>query len=182
MENLNKKLKISNYFNEFSFQETNDDRIKLLMEVILKFNLKGKKFALCVDSFVQQSVFFLNCCDGSGVIPISVEQKTSEMINSVYYMGLIEKYLDIDVIALITDRAPKIIQDQELFQILDEINLKVIDKNVKIYKDPYNLYKSLMKLVINGKTEINKNLLTMFFEKIKDFETLNAKTYKNSFK
>jgi hypothetical protein len=51
MENINKKIKLSNYFNEFKFEEANENRIKLLMEVIRVNNLKEKKIALSVDSF-----------------------------------------------------------------------------------------------------------------------------------
>jgi hypothetical protein len=52
-----KKMKSSNNFNEFRFGETTNDRLELLMEVLLKYNLNGKKFWMNVNSFLKQSVF-----------------------------------------------------------------------------------------------------------------------------
>jgi chemotaxis signal transduction protein len=51
-------LPIKDFFKEFNFEESNENRIKLLMEVILVHNLKGKKIALSVDSFEKTSIFF----------------------------------------------------------------------------------------------------------------------------
>jgi hypothetical protein len=58
MENLNKKIKLSNYFTEFTYEESNEERIKLLMEVILQNNLKGKKKIL-IRRFLRKTSVFL---------------------------------------------------------------------------------------------------------------------------
>jgi hypothetical protein len=58
MENLNKKNKKSNYFNELCYGEVDEHRIELLMELTLQKNLNGKKCSLCLDSFVKKSMFF----------------------------------------------------------------------------------------------------------------------------
>jgi hypothetical protein len=62
-----------------------------MCEVIFKNNMKGTKISLSIETFKKQSVFFLINTEGLGVIPLSVETKTSDFGNAVYYAGLIEK-------------------------------------------------------------------------------------------
>jgi hypothetical protein len=79
---------------------------------------------------------------GAGVIPLSVEKKTSEFVNAVFYLGLIAQFVDIDVVTVVTDRCLKISVDSKRFKINNKTDLCVINKNVKLYSDPYHLYKS----------------------------------------
>jgi hypothetical protein len=58
MENNNKKIKLSGYFEEFNFEESNENRIKLLMEVILVHNLKEKNFPSPSIHFKKLKFFF----------------------------------------------------------------------------------------------------------------------------
>jgi hypothetical protein len=52
--------------------------------------------------------------EGLGVIPLSVEKRSSEVINSVFYTGLIKKYLEITIATIVTDRFATIIMDEKL--------------------------------------------------------------------
>jgi hypothetical protein len=81
----------------------------------------------------------------------------------VYYLGLIEKNLKMDLIVFITDRCSKIGSDSKKFKIINQTNLSVIDKNVMIYYDPYHIFKSFMKFIIKGETKIKKEILVNFF-------------------
>jgi hypothetical protein len=65
MENSKKKIKMSNYFNELRFVEVDDRRLELLMEIVSKNNLEGKKCALSMDSFKQHTIVFLTFLDGA---------------------------------------------------------------------------------------------------------------------
>jgi hypothetical protein len=181
MENSIKKRKITDYFEEFSYSEVNPYRLELLMELIAKKNLSGKKCSLSMDSFKKQTLFFLNFIDGSGVIPLSVEEKTNEIVNAVFYMGLLEKTLNIKILTLVCDRCSVIMKESENFKITNETDIKIIDNVVKIYYDPFHLYKSFMKFIIAGSTEIPEKLLKNLFAKKKDDKTMNINTYNNSF-
>jgi hypothetical protein len=57
MEKLNKKMKLNNYFEEFSFGDINVYRLELLMEIVVKKNLNGKQCAISMDSFHKQTIF-----------------------------------------------------------------------------------------------------------------------------
>jgi hypothetical protein len=169
---------MSEYYKCFDYGECGDDRIKLLMEIVLRKNLSGRKCALNADSVHSSTIFFLQFLDGSGVIPLSCEKRTSEVISSVYYLGLIEKKLNIDVVALVTDRCTKIVKHKNYFKIDNQVDLVVIDKAIKLYCDPYHLYKSFMRYIINK----NLIVLTNFFERNNDFSTINLQTYEKSYK
>jgi hypothetical protein len=82
---------MSNYFNELRFVEVDDRRLELLMEIVSKNNLEGKKCALSMDSFKEHKFFFLTFLDGAGVIPLSVEKKTSEFVNAVNAVKVINQ-------------------------------------------------------------------------------------------
>jgi hypothetical protein len=183
MENSIKRLKINNYFSEFTFGETKEENIKLLCEVIFKNNMKGKKISLSLDSFRKQSVFFLINTEGMGVIPLSVENTTSDFGNAIYYAGLIEKNLDIKIELIVTDRCPLIIKDTKKYVIKNDVDLCIINKTIKVYKDPYHLYKNFMKHLINEKIQqLPKNFIKTLCEKNNDFETMKLSTYDNSHK
>jgi hypothetical protein len=92
----------------------------------------------------------------------------------VFYIGLIEQFLNIKVILLVTDRCHSINKDFNKFQITDETYLKVINETVKLYKDPYHLYKSFMCSIIENKTGIDINFLKVYFEN--DVNTLDINT------
>jgi hypothetical protein len=124
------------------------------------------------------SIFFIQFLDGFGVIPLSCEKKTSEVISSVYYIGLLEQKLDIEVVTLVTDRCTKIVKEKNYFKIDNKVDLVVINKTIKLYCDPYHLYKSFMRYLINK----NLIVLTNFFEQNNDFSTLNILTYEHSYK
>jgi hypothetical protein len=124
-QKLNLK-KWKNYFNELCYGEVDEHRIELLMELILQKKLNGKNFSLCVDSFIKKSLFFLNFLDGSGTIPRSVEKSKMEFVNAVYYAGLIEVELNINVVTIITDRCRKIPLDQRRFTIKNNVDLCVM--------------------------------------------------------
>jgi hypothetical protein len=162
MENTAKKIKMSNYYNELRFGELDDRRLKLLMGIVSKENLKGKKCALCIDSVKQDTTFFLAFLNGAGVIPLSVEKKTSEFVNAVFYLGLMEQCADIDVVAVVTDRCSKIGLDSRRFKMNTSFGIHFessINKNVNIYNDPYHMYKSFCKSAIKGDTEISNEIL-----------------------
>jgi hypothetical protein len=89
--------------------------------------------------------------EGLGVIPLSVEKRSSEVINSVFYTGLIEKKFEITIATNVTDRCATIIMDEKKFIIENEVDLCVINKNIKLYKDPFHLFKSFMKFIIKNK-------------------------------
>jgi hypothetical protein len=181
MENSSKKMKtdVKTYLDEFRFGETKDDRLPLLMQVIIKFNLQGQKFSLNVDSIKKSSIYFLQSITGSSIIPFCVESKSSEVCNAIFYLGKIEEQLNIKVVTLVTDRSPITTKDFEKFKITDGVFMKIINDSVLIYKDPYHLFKSLMKFIISNKTEINVNLLTKYVD---DSSILDLKSYENSHK
>jgi hypothetical protein len=126
-------------------------------------------------------VFFLNFCDGSGTIPLSVEDTKMEFVNAVYYTGLIEKQLKINLVTIVTDRCLKIEMDKKRFTIENNVDLCVIEKTVKKYAEPFHLYKSFAQCIIKGQTQISKEILINFFEENDDFVTMCSSTYEHSY-
>jgi hypothetical protein len=72
-------------------------------------------------------------------------------------------------------------KESENFKITNATDIKIIKNVVKIYYDPFHLYKCFMKFIIAGSTEIPENLLKHLFEIKKDDKTMNLNTYKNGF-
>jgi hypothetical protein len=70
---------------------------------------------------------------------------------------LLKKNLDITIEIIVTDRCPMILRDTKKFVIKNDVDLCVIDKTIKVYKDPYHLYKNFMKLLIKDKIQQLKN-------------------------
>jgi hypothetical protein len=163
-ENSAKKIKMSNYYKELQFGEVDDRMLELLMEIVSKENLIGKKCALCIDSVKQDTIFFLAFLNGAGVIALSVEKKTSGFVNAVFYLGMMEQCVDIDVVAVVTDHCRKIGLDSRRFKMNTKTAESIINKNVNIYNDLYHLYKSFCKSVLKGGTEISKEILQFFLQ------------------
>jgi hypothetical protein len=178
---IEKCEKMANFFDEFCFESVNEKRIHLLMDVVAKYNLRGKKFSMNIDSFQKQTVFFLNSVEGLGTIPLSVEPVLSEAISAVFYAGLIEQKLDIQVLTIVTDRSTRILKDIKKFDVIDD-KIKIIEKTIHIYKDPYHLYKNFMVHVIKNKTGLNINVIKKHFEQLNDELTLNEHSYEQSHK
>jgi hypothetical protein len=104
-----------------------------------------------------------------------------EFVNAVYYAGIIEEQsLDIDVVMIVTDRCQKICVDQRRFKIENDVDLSLIKKSVKIYNDPYHLYKNFVNSIISGKSQISKEILINFFKANDDHVTMCKTTYAQS--
>jgi hypothetical protein len=139
---------------------------------------------MCLVHRFRQGIhtFFYCIFEWRGGDSAEHQKKTSEFVNAVNYLGMMEQQcVDIDVVAIIKDRCMKMELDAKRFQMNTKTELTIINKTVNIYNDPYHLYKSFCKLVIQGDTDISQEILHQFFADSLDTQTMDTRTYIKSF-